>query len=51
MLLLKLQSLKGYHHREFSVEEAQIEMYLSGFSVRWGEDITEALWGAKVSSV
>ena len=33
----------------FSVEEALIEMYLAGISVRRVEDISEALWGAKVS--
>ena len=33
-----------------SVEEALIEMYLAGVSVRRVEDITEALWGAKVSA-
>ena len=32
-----------------SVEEALIEMYLAGVSVRHVEDITEALWGSKVS--
>ena len=32
-----------------SVEEAFIEMYLAGVSVRRVEDITEALWGSKVS--
>ena len=31
------------------MEEALIEMYLAGVSVRWVEDITEALWGSKVS--
>ena len=31
------------------MEEALIEMYLSGVSVRRVEDITEALWGTKVS--
>jgi transposase-like protein len=31
------------------VEEALIEMYLAGVSVRRVEDITEALWGTKVS--
>jgi len=31
------------------VEEALIEMYLAGVSVRWVEDITEALWGTRVS--
>lgn len=34
---------------ENSVEEALIEMYLAGVSVRRVEDITEALWGTKVS--
>ena len=29
------------------MEEALIEMYLAGVSVRWVEDITEALWGSK----
>jgi len=36
--------------RESSVEEALIEMYLAGVSVRRVEDITEALWGTRVSS-
>ena len=31
------------------MEEALIEMYLAGVSVRRVEDITEALWGSKVS--
>ena len=30
-----------------SVEEALIEMYLTGVSVRRVEDITEAPWGSK----
>ena len=38
-----------YRRRESSVEEALIEMYLAGVSVRRVEDITEALWGTKVS--
>jgi len=38
-----------YRRRECSVEEALIEMYLAGVSVRRVEDITEALWGHKVS--
>jgi putative transposase len=56
---LKVPKLKGvpfetaiierYRRRESSVEEALIEMYLAGVSVRRVEDITEALWGAKVS--
>ena len=31
------------------MEEALVEMYLAGVSVRRVEDITEALWGSKVS--
>ena len=41
--------IKWYRRRESSVEEALIEMYLAGVSVRRVEDITEALWGSKVS--
>jgi len=41
--------IERYRRRESSVEEAQIEMYLAGVSVRRVEDITEALWGTKVS--
>ena len=56
---LKMPKLKGvsfetaiierYRRRESSVEEALIKMYLAGVSVRRVEDITEALWGTKVS--
>ena len=56
---LRMPKLKGitfetaiierYKRRETSVEEALIEMYLAGVSVRRVEDITEALWGTKVS--
>ena len=38
-----------YRRREASVEEASIEMYLAGVSVWSVEDITEVLWGSKVS--
>ena len=41
--------IERYRLRESSVEEALIEMYLAGVSVRRVEDITEALWGSKVS--
>ena len=41
--------IERYKWRESSVEEALIEMYLAGVSVRRVEDITEALWGSKVS--
>ena len=40
--------IERYRRRESSVEEALIEMYLAGVSVRRVEDITEALWGSKV---
>ena len=41
--------IERYCRWESSVEEALIEMYLAGVSVRRVEDITEALWGSKVS--
>ena len=41
--------IERYRRRESSVEEALIEMYLAGVSVRRVEAITEALWGSKVS--
>ena len=57
---LKVPRLKGmtfetaiierYRRRESSVEEAIAEMYLAGVSVRRVEDITEALWGTRVSA-
>ena len=40
--------IERYRRRESSVEEALIEMYLAGVSVRRLEDITEALWGTRV---
>ncbi len=58
---LKMPKLKGiqfetaiierYRGRECSVKETLIEMYLAGVSVHRVEDITEALWGTKVSLV
>ncbi len=57
---LKMPKLRGtkfetaiierYRRRESSVEEALMEMYLAGVSVRRVEDITEALWGTRVSA-
>jgi putative transposase len=41
--------IERYRRREASVEEALIEMYPAGVSVRRVEEITEALWGARVS--
>ncbi len=41
--------IERYRRRESSVEEALIEMYLAGISVRRVEDITETLWGTRVS--
>lgn len=58
-VIFKVPKLKGisfetaiierYRRRESSVEEALIEMYLAGVSIRHVEDITEALWDSKVS--
>ena len=42
--------IERYRRREASVEEALVEMYLAGVSVRRVEDVTEALWGTRVSS-
>src|SRR5262245_24148641 len=42
--------IERYRRRETSVEEALVEMYLAGVSTRRIEDITEALWGTRVSS-
>lgn len=41
--------IERYRRRESSVEEALMEMYLAGVSVRRVEGITEALWGTRVS--
>lgn len=41
--------IERYRRRESSAEEALMEMYLAGVSVRRIENITEALWGMKVS--
>jgi len=41
--------IERYRRRETSVEEAMIEMSLAGVSMRRVEDITEALWGTRVS--
>jgi transposase-like protein len=48
-LPLETAIIERYRRRESSVEEALIEMYLAGVSVRRVEDITEALWGKRVS--
>jgi transposase-like protein len=42
--------IERYRRRETSIEEALMEMYLAGVSVRRVEDITEALWGSRVSA-
>ena len=41
--------IERYRRKEASVEEALIEMYYAGVSVRRVEEITEALWGTRVS--
>jgi len=42
--------IERYRRRDISIEEAIVQMYLAGVSVRRVEDITEALWGTRVSS-
>jgi len=49
-LPFETQIIERYKRRESSVEEALVEMYLAGVSVRRVEDITEALWGSRVSA-
>jgi transposase-like protein len=48
-LPFETQIIERYRRRESSVEEALVEMYLAGVSVWRVEDITEALWGTRVS--
>jgi len=48
-LPFETQIIERYRRRESSVEEALMEMYLAGVSVRRVADITEALWGTRVS--
>ena len=48
-LPFETQIIERYRRREASVEESLIEMYLAGVSVRRVEDITQALWGTRVS--
>ena len=43
------QIIERYRRREASVEESLVQMYLAGVSVRRVEDITEGLWGSRVS--
>lgn len=43
------QIIERYRGRESSVEEALMEMYLAGVSVRLVEYITEALWATRIS--
>lgn len=48
-LPFETQIIERYRRKESSVEESLMEMYLAGVSVRRVEDITQALWGMKVS--
>jgi transposase-like protein len=48
-LPLETEIIERYRRKESSVEESLIQMYLAGVSVRRVEDITEALWGQRVS--
>ena len=49
-LPLESAIIERYRRRESSVEEALMEMYLAGVSVRRIEDITEALWDTRISA-
>jgi putative transposase len=49
-LPLETAIIERYRRRESSVEEALMEMYLAGVSVRRIEDITQALWDTKLSA-
>jgi transposase-like protein len=49
-LPFETQIIERYKRRESSVEEVLVEMYLASVSVRRVEDITEVLWGTRVSS-
>lgn len=42
--------VERYQRRECSIDEALVEMYFAGVSTRRIQDITEALWGGKVSA-
>lgn len=42
--------IERYKRREISIEEALVEMYLAGVSVRRVEGISEELWGSRVSA-
>ena len=48
-LPFETQIIERYRRKEASVEESLVEMYLAGVSVRRVEDITEVLWGTRVS--
>ena len=49
-LSFESEIIERYKRRDCSVEEALIEMYLAGVSVRRVEDITEVLWGTRASA-
>jgi len=49
-MTFETQIIERYKRRESSVEEALIEMYLAGVSVRRVEDVTQALWGTRLPS-
>ena len=49
-LPFETQIIERYRRRESSVEESLVEVYLARVSMRRVEDITEALWGTRVSA-
>ena len=46
--MIETAIIEQLSRRESSVEEALIDMYPAGVSVRRVEDITEVLWGTKI---
>ena len=42
--------IERYLRRDISIEEAIVQMHLARVPVRRVEDVTEALWGTRVSS-
>jgi putative transposase len=48
-LIFEIAIIERNRRCKSPVEEALIEIYLDGVSVRRVEDITEALWGTRVS--
>lgn len=46
---VRVAIVERYRQRRGSMEEAMLELYHAGISLRQTEDLTEALWGARVN--